>query len=254
MDETDKCPDDEYTVTDWKWEFLRRNSRYQKAYKATEWLRKRAPRRKTSFRGLGLLQPIYFENLTNRVRERLSLSQPRLKNDSESSDRLFWYLPSPEKAAHEFECSPVRIDPIVDVYTHRDVQGNYTGHSYDEEPLAVTANENQVIALLDTRCKLEDIVSELRVWLSPYVSKQRDQIAKYGDYLAVWDLRQQGKTQDEIARSLWPDEYKLKGGRDPDLSERKGALLQRVHDHENAAQKLIDASFPSKTRQPKKQK
>ncbi len=70
---------------------------------------------------------------------------------------------------------------------------------------------------------------------------------KYKDYLTVWDLRQQGKTQNKIAEIVWPDEYKAKGGSDYTTGE-KGFLIQRVSDHQKAAQKLIEASFPPRTR------
>jgi hypothetical protein len=126
--------------------------------------------------------------------------------------------------ADEFKYSPVGVAPVVAVYTHRDFQGHYSGHPYDEEPIQLAADENQVIAVIDIRCKLDDIISDLKIWLDPYLSKQRDHLPKYKDYLAVWDLRQQRKTQDEIAQTLWPEEYKIKGGRDPELSERKGTL------------------------------
>jgi hypothetical protein len=70
---------------------------------------------------------------------------------------------------------------------------------------------------------------------------------KYKDYLAVWDLRQQGKTQKEIASTLWPREYLKKGGPDYHYGD-KGVLVQRVSDHEKAAQKLVEATFPAKKR------
>ena len=70
-------------------------------------------------------------------------------------------------------------------------------------------------------------------------SAMRNRPDKSDDYLAVWDLRQQGLTADEIAPKLWPKEWTKKGGRASHYGD-KGPLIQRVYDHEKAAQKLID--------------
>ena len=97
---------DNYGIADWKWEFLRRNSRYQKAYRAVEWLKKRARRENVSpfFKGFGLLEPIHFLNLANRLQERLHLGHPPLKNvsqqlkkDSQQPGEWVGSLPSPSK-------------------------------------------------------------------------------------------------------------------------------------------------------------
>jgi hypothetical protein len=64
--------------------------------------------------------------------------------------------------------------------------------------------------------------------------------------LAVWDLRNEGLTDTQIAEELWPEDYETIGGRD-DIGN-KGSLMQRVHDHDKAAQKLIDNSFPRERR------
>jgi hypothetical protein len=261
MPKAQKRSVDDYTLADWKWEFLRRTPQYRKAYKAVEWLKKRAQRKNgsPSVKGFGLVEAVHLLNLINRVQKLLSLNHPPLKDelkDDSRSYRPFETLPPPELAASEFEYSPVGIAPVNGIFTHHDFQGHYSGHPNDEEPIQLVADENQVIVVIDIRCKLEDIISNLRSELRPYLSTQRDQLAKFSDYLAVWDLRQEGTTHDEIARTLWPEEYKVKGGRDPELSEGKGPLLQRVHDHEVAVRRLIDASFPRKKRttRAKKQK
>src|SRR5215471_3001911 len=43
---TDTDPYATYDLDDWQWEFLRRNPRYIKAYKAVEWLKKRLDKKK----------------------------------------------------------------------------------------------------------------------------------------------------------------------------------------------------------------
>ena len=50
MGKEQKDPYKSYTISDWKWEFLRRNPRYIKAYRAVEWLKRRPNR---SFIGFG---------------------------------------------------------------------------------------------------------------------------------------------------------------------------------------------------------
>jgi hypothetical protein len=40
-----------YTLDDWNWEFLKRNPRYKKAYKAVQWLKARLDKKKPSLRG-----------------------------------------------------------------------------------------------------------------------------------------------------------------------------------------------------------
>lgn len=243
---------DNYGIADWKWEFLRRNSRYQKAYRAVEWLKKRARRENVSpfFKGFGLLEPIHFLNLANRLQERLHLGHPPLKNvsqqlkkDSQQPGEWVGSLPSPQRAAHEFQYSPVQLFPIIALYDQKDFGEHYSGHRHDEEPGQLTAREHQVIVVFDTRCKWEEISSALKQELEPHLSKRRNQILKYRDYLAVWDLWQKNYSADEIAPKLWPEEDETKGGRDVDTGE-KGSLLQRVYDHKNAVEELIDEAFP----------
>jgi len=237
-------PHDNYSINDWNWEFLRRNPRYRSACKAIEWLKQRGRRKNTSlfFKGFGLIDPVHYMNLTNSLKSQLALGDPELRKSSLKHAEP-WSLPSPDMAAHKFKYSPVRVLPVIDLYDHSDFGVHYSGHPYDEEPGQLTAGEHQVIAVIDTRCKLEEIISELKTGLSPYLAKGRNQISKYKDYLAVWDLRQKGRTADEIAPELWPEENESKGGRDFDTGE-KGPLIQRVYDHEKAAQDLIDKKFP----------
>jgi hypothetical protein len=68
--------------------------------------------------------------------------------------------------------------------------------------------------------------------------------------LEVWDLRNEKLTDTQIAQRLWPDEYATNGGRDSGTGD-KGSLIQRVYDYKDAADKLIENSFPRKRRSPK---
>ncbi|MEE8112758.1 MAG: hypothetical protein V3T23_00245 [Nitrososphaerales archaeon] len=78
-------------------------------------------------------------------------------------------------------------------------------------------------------------------------TRRRRRLDKLDSYLAVWDLRREGLSADEIAPKLWPTEYTKKGGRDSAAGD-KGPLIQRVYDYEKAAQKLIDESIPPRKR------
>jgi hypothetical protein len=242
-------PFSDYGISEWKWEFLRRNARYKRAYEAIEWLKRRAQRNNTSpfFKGFGLREPVHFVNLLNKLRSQLSLCDPKLRLCECKRETESWSLPSPSIAAHEFEYSPVRVSAVIGLYDQRDFGGHYSGHPHDEEPAQLAAGEHEVIVVLDTRGKMKEITSELAARLDPYLSEQRPRISKYKDYLDIWDLWQKGYSADEIALKLYPEEYETKGGRDVDTGE-KGSLDQKVYDRKDAAQKLIDETFPQRNR------
>src|SRR5262249_16937367 len=105
----------------------------------------------------------------------------------------------------------------------------------------------EVVILLDTRFGFKEIIVDLKDQLDPYLAKQRNRVTNYKNYLTVWDLRQQGLTMDEIACKVWPTDYEELGGSDYTIGE-KGTLIQRVSDHEKAAAKLIEQSFPPRKR------
>jgi hypothetical protein len=110
----------------------------------------------------------------------------------------------------------------------------------------------ELYVCIDLRHSTKDIVAGIRSILSKRREDERRRISLYPEYITVWDLRQKGKTADEIAPKLWPDENATKGGRGP--YGDKGTLIQRVYDYEAAANDLIEKSFPAKQRQPKIQK
>jgi hypothetical protein len=62
----------------------------------------------------------------------------------------------------------------------------------------------------------------------------------------VWDLKQQKMTDMEIARNIWPAEYKRGKGRDAKTGE-KGRLAQRVHDYHQRAKNWIK-EYPIRVR------
>jgi hypothetical protein len=109
--------------------------------------------------------------------------------------------------------------------------------------------EHLIVIEVDKRFKISSILSAVRKQLQEHKRKSRDQIRLYEAYLNVWDLWQQGRTADEIAPKLWPDENATKGRR-THYGER-GTLIQRVYDYERAANELIENSFPPKPRTPK---
>jgi len=186
--------------------------------------------------------PVHPNNLKNKLQAQLNLRDRKLKKTNERRD---WFsMPSPLIPAHEYEYSPVEISPILGVWGPEDFEG-YSSHPEAVEPPVIIPEGRQLAILIDSSCNLEDIVNELKAYINPNLPRQRSQLIKYKDYLAVWDHRQEGLTDSQIAEKIWPKDWKRIGGRDSSIGV-KGPLIQRVHDHERAAQKLIDESFPPK--------
>ena len=199
-------PSDGYTIADWKWEFLRRNLRYRRACQAIEWLERRSQRSSSPpfFKGFGLHQPVHPNHIKNKVQEQCNLRDQKLKKKPITRRDPF-SLPSPDIPAHEYEYSPVQISAIVGVRSPSDFKG-YSSHPEADEPSIITAEDNEVVVVINTRRSMEEIVSELKAYLGQYLSKQRSQLKNYKDYLAVWDLRERKFTADKIAPKLWPEE------------------------------------------------
>jgi hypothetical protein len=74
--------------------------------------------------------------------------------------------------------------------------------------------DHEIAVQIDTRFSRKEIISSVDKLLATVQPKKKLHVKKYKDYLAVWDLCQQEKTQNEIAEIVWPDEYKAKGGSD----------------------------------------
>jgi len=229
MPESSRDPYEGYTIAQWKWEFLRRNSRYRRAYQALEWLKKKPYQRFGGFRRVAR----YFE-LLHWLQQQLGLDPEVIQG-----------LPSPDLLAHEFERCPIKGSHIL--LDHEDFAQRRSFGSDDPLPVIDYLADHEVLVLLDTRFGLKEIFSDLKVQLAPYLAKRRNRVPNYKDYLTIWDLRQQHLTADKIASRLWPDEYEKLAKKDY-LAEEKNPLHQRVHDHEKAAQRLIDESFPPRKR------
>ena len=228
MPKSKQAPYVSYGIDDWKWEFLRRNKHYKRAYRAIDWLQQRFP---NGFKGFGLLDHVHALNLSNRLKDRCGLGLPKLKEELKGQSS---FLPSPSVPAHGYQNSPVSASNIVTVYEST---------VFKSEPSELYPEENQVVAVIDTRHSMEEIVKDLKVQVRPFLSKQRSQLDKYKDYLAVWDLREKGWIDSQIAQKVWPKELNRVGGR---IEQDKWPLIQRVYDDSKAAQKLIDQSFPLK--------
>jgi len=244
-----------YDIDDWKWEFLRRNSRYKKKYRAIEWLKRRLSKSssgsKGSFRAFGLRCSFSYV-LRSKGGDEWHFDHSAIYRkkgiEQRSGDQYtFLDIPSPDAPSTEYKKKVLRKTDAVSEIS--DIRG--------EEPWEVWTpselQEHEIAVQIDTRYSEKEILSQLKRVLKTYRPKQRNQIKKYKDYFAVWVLRKGGRTADEIAPELWPKEYEKIGGRNPDTAE-KGALIQRVYDYEKAVQKLIDQSFPPKSRPPKIQK
>jgi hypothetical protein len=253
----DKDPYSNYDLDDWQWEFLRRNPRYLKAYKASEWLKKRLNNKKEKqvprfwiFTAFGVqcafrwissssgYKGWVYDGSSYRTKTRQAY-----RNDAASGS--FLDLPSPSASSEHYKKKFLRKGgPVHQIYN--DIIG--------EEPWDVWTpsllKEYEIAVEIDTRYALDEIQDGVREVISSYKSNNRHHVRLYPDYLAVWDLRREGLTDTQIAEKLWPEDYETIGGRDCDTGE-KGSLMQRVHDYEKAAKKLIENSFPPKKRSPK---
>jgi hypothetical protein len=130
--------------------------------------------------------------------------------------------------------------------------------AWSEEPLVIDhLADHEVLVLVDIRSTLEEIVSDLRVQIGTYLTKQKKHTANFLEYLLVWDLRQRirnGKrlSAEKIAPMLWPEEWENEGGRD--TTGWKSSVSERVYYYEKKAQQLIDKRFPPRKRHRKSRK
>jgi hypothetical protein len=258
----DKDPYSNYDLDDCQWEFLRRNRRYIKAYKAIEWLKKRLNKKKEKDRRAGTFNAfgvqcsfswrrhgedeVWYEHWVYHGSTYRTKTGEIRRNNLASGTML--ELPSPDFNANEYKEELARSWPtwfqksnyaVVEIIDDRDtVREDLLRH-------------HEIAVVIDMRHAPKDIVSEIETLLQEYQSRKRQSVKLYPDYLAVWDRRNEGLTDTQIAQKLWPTEYATKGGRNSKEGV-KGSLMQRVHDHEKSAQKLIENSFPLKRRSPKK--
>jgi hypothetical protein len=252
----DKDPYSNHDFDDWQWEFLRRNPRYIKAYKANEWLKRRlnknTPRfRPGSFKAFGVYCSFTWIQIGNQYKgwrydggtHKTKSNIVELRNDVYSG---LLDLPSPDSNTREYKERLRKKEGAV-FEIDRDMQG--------EEPwdfwMPSQLKEHEIAVVIDTRYSLSEIKSELKDLLEVRKDKQRHHVRLYPDYLAVWDLRKEGLTDTQIAQRLWPDEYATNGGRDSGAGD-KGSLIQRVYDNYDAVKKLIDNSFQRRSPKIKK--
>lgn len=222
-----------YHIDDWNWEFLRRNQRYKRAYKAVQWLKARLDRNfftsAARFTAFGMR--FRFSRLDRgngwEWRYQRNGKHPIYLNDLSSPDN-----PSSRRYKGKLIKKLKAVTPI--------------GNGWKPALL----QDHEIAVQIDTRFNSKEILSSVKKILATVQPNKKPHMDKYKDYLAVWDLRQEGKTLNETAAMVWPEQYKIKGGSDYDTGE-KGVLIQRASDHEKAAQKLIEATFPLKKRSPK---
>src|SRR5215831_6557764 len=102
-----KDPYSNYDLNDWQWEFLRRNPRYRRRYRAVQ----RAKDRKWGYEFEGKFV-FLAEVWAIELRRLLSLCNPPRKGDPDSFDDSI-SLPNPDFPRHEFKYSPVERFPAV---------------------------------------------------------------------------------------------------------------------------------------------
>jgi hypothetical protein len=222
-------------LDDWSWEFLRRNTRYIKAYESVQRLKARLDRESRHFISFALFRIEYRFVRTNRGNGWEWRYERPGKHPIHLND-----LPSPDSSSRRYKGKLLKkIEAVTPIDATIDEDG------FGWTPAAL--HDYEIAIQIDTRFSSHEIKSALQKILDMVQPKKKLHVKKFKDYLAVWDLRQQGKTLKEIAQLLWPEEYAIKGGPDYHTAE-KGSLVQKVSDHENAAQSLIDGSFPRRKR------
>jgi hypothetical protein len=236
----DQDPYSTYDLDDWQWEFLRRNPRYIKAYKAIEWLKKRLNKKKEQtrrsivrFNAFGLQctfaeKKFYhndyrFEGWTYVGKSiwgtRLHGSLLDLPSPNESSAHYKQLLEKQGAAAEIGKAEPG--DDSADVW-----------------PLL---EKHEIAVAIDTRYNIDEIINGVKEVISAYQSNNRYHVELFPDYLRVWQLRKDKVSRRKIASSLWPHGYK----------KNKANAIQKTHYCEKKFQELIDESFPAKKRSPK---
>ncbi len=106
-DEKDKDPYSTYDLDDWQWEFLRRNPRYKRRYRAVQ-------RAKERGWGFEVDEEFVFiaENWASDLCRQLSLCNPRRVDDPNGHED-FALLPNPDLPRDRFTRSPVQRCPAV---------------------------------------------------------------------------------------------------------------------------------------------
>src|SRR5262249_54009344 len=250
-----------YDLDDWQWEFLRRNPRYIKAYKAVEWLKKRLNKKKeeinrsATFNAFGIQcsfcwrrhgeDDVWYEDrwVYHGSTHKTKTGEIR-RNDLASGTVL--ELLSPNSNANEYKKEQARSYYATWLY-----KSSAAVYEIDEDMLREDLlRHHEIAVVIDTRHAPDTILSEIESLLQDYQPRKRHHFKLYADYLAIWDLREEGLTDSEIAQKLWPDKYATMGGRDSGTGD-KGSLIQRVYDYKDAVDKLIEDSFPAKKRSPK---
>jgi hypothetical protein len=226
-----------YTIDDWNWEFLKRNQRYKRAYKAVQWLKARLDRK-------ALNGPVCFIAFGIQFRFRRvdrgsgwewcyqrNGKHPIYLNDLSSPD-------NPSSRRYKGKLIK-KLKPVTQI------DGSVDRHGNGWTPAIL--QDHEIAIQIDTRFKSKEILCSLKNILATIQPKKKLHVGKYEDYLTVWDLRQERKTLNVIAKNVWPDEYETSEKAAPDWDiGQKGYLIQRALEHEKAAEKLIEATFPAK--------
>jgi hypothetical protein len=249
-----KDPYSNYDLDDWQWEFLRRNPRYIKAYKAIEWLKKRLnktkekrDRRAGTFNAFGVqcsFQWIYFSNgeynyegWVYRGSTYESKTRGVYRNDAASGS--FLDLPSPSDSAKHYKEKLLKKGGVVS-----EIEKGVLGDGPWDVWTPMLLKKYEIAVEIDTRYSIDEILNGVREIIFTYQEDNRNHVELYSDYLRVWQLRKDNVSRSKIASSLWPGKYK----------KNKTNAIQKTRHCEKKSQELIDESFPAKKHSPKNKK
>ena len=95
---------------------------------------------------------------------------------------------------------------------------------------------------------LEEIINKWQEERRRVINKKESRIRlrNYEEYLKVWDLHQQEKTIQEIARSVYPNQYKIptsNSGKTESHYDLNENLLSKVRKQLEAAKEIIEGQF-----------
>src|SRR5262249_19001142 len=209
----EKDPYSTYDLDDWQWEFLRRNPRYIKAYKAVEWLKKRLNKKKdqvnrrATFNAFGIRcsfswhrhgeGEVWYEDWIYYGSTYRTKTGEIRRNDLASGTIL--ELLSPNSTASEYK---EKLAGYYPTWLKKSVAVSEIDQDMLREDLL---RHHEIAVVIDTRHAPDTILSEIESLLQDYQPRKRHHLKLYPDYLAVWDLREKGVTDSQIAQQLWPD-------------------------------------------------
>jgi hypothetical protein len=245
----------------YKWEFLRRNEEYQKAYaefheRFRDWLDSHGDWVPSSSMEDDPQGWAFFRNEVAseaaKIMERWDISDP--VDPSLSSDRSeggpngrLFVVSKSTREAKDSQFAPELLEPPLSeeekkrILKSRSWMWGDTPKSAKELrfidfQIDITDTLETIVSHLESR--IDDARTRYRVQVGPlpeYRKRPRSRFDQFDTYLLVWDLRKRDLTFEEIAFELFPREMENR--------DYRSAVTKRVRSQFHRAQKLIDGEY-----------